>query len=71
MLRREQAAALYAAMDRLPSDYREVLKLVYIDGLSQAEARARMEKSPPQVNNLLYRGKAALKKLLESNGFHE
>ena len=46
---------MLARLDSLPEDYREVILLVKIEGLSTTEAAARMEKSSPAVSLLLHR----------------
>lgn len=60
---------LYAAMETLHEDYREILRLVYFEELSCDEAAAVMRKSRKQTENLLYRGKKSLRCALEKEGF--
>ena len=68
-LRTERKILLYQALDRLKSDYRQVLYLVYLEGFDNAQAAAVMHKSRRQIENLLYRAKQSLKSELEKEGF--
>ena len=65
---REQNRLLRLCMDRLNPDYREALYLVYFESLTHDEAAAVMGKGRRQVDNLVCRGKKALRALLESEG---
>ena len=67
-LRSEQRRALHAALKTLPEDMATALYLVYFEDLSYADTAKVMKKSPKQVDNLLYRGKAALRNLLGKDG---
>ena len=64
----EQRRILHFCMERLKSDYREALYLVYFEGMSHAEAAYLMGKSEKQTADLVYRGRKALKKELEKEG---
>lgn len=46
---------LLASLDSLPEDYREIILLVKIEGLSTGEAAERLGKSNPAVSLLLHR----------------
>jgi RNA polymerase sigma-70 factor (ECF subfamily) len=59
-MRREQAARLAAAVEQLPPDYREVIRLREFEGLSHAEVAQRMGRSHDVVRQLWVR---ALKRL--------
>jgi RNA polymerase sigma-70 factor (ECF subfamily) len=50
--RREQGVILAAALDRLPEDYREVLILRHLEGLSFPEVGERMGRSTDAVKKL-------------------
>lgn len=63
-----RSKALHAALDQLPNDMRTALHLVYFGALSYQETALVMHKSPKQVDNLLYRGKAKLRIILEKEG---
>ena len=64
----ERDRTLRQCMDRLNPDYREVLYLIYFEDMSCDEAAAVMGKRNKQIENLVYRGKKALRVLLESEG---
>ena len=55
-------------MDELAPAYREALYLVYFEGMRHAEAAAVMRKTEKQIADLVYRGRAALRKTLEREG---
>lgn len=65
-IRKEQERELHEALERLNSDYKTVLHLVYFENMSADEAAAVMKKNKKQIENLLYRAKQALRKELES-----
>jgi RNA polymerase sigma factor (sigma-70 family) len=65
---RERDALLRLCLDKLHPDYREALYLTYFEDLSQAEAAAVMAKNEKQIKNLVFRGKQALRALLEKEG---
>ncbi len=65
----ERRAQIAQAMSVLREEYREVLQLVYFDDLSCDEAAVVMHKNRKQTENLLYRGKKALRSQLEKEGF--
>lgn len=62
--RREQALLLADALDRLPEDYREVIILRHLEGLSFAEVSQRMERSEDSVQKLWVRALANLRRSL-------
>ncbi|MBE6933767.1 MAG: sigma-70 family RNA polymerase sigma factor [Ruminococcaceae bacterium] len=64
--------AVYACMQALPEQYRQVLTLSYFEGFSPEEVGVIMSRNKKQVYNLLARAKIALRKLLEKVGIsHE
>lgn len=65
----EQKRELHSALLQLNEGYREVLRLVYLEGFSNSEAARIMHKSNRQIENLLFRAKAALKEKLLKEGF--
>ena len=69
LLRGEQTAALYRALERLSPEYRQTLLLIYVEGMTHAEAAKILGKRVKQVYNLADRGKQALRKELERMGF--
>ena len=62
---KERTQKLYKALAKLRKEYKEVLLLRYIDGMSPEEIAHVLKKGQKQVYNLLARGKTALKKQLE------
>lgn len=68
-LQKERERILYRAMGRLKSDYRAALHLVYFEELSYEEAGQILHKSKKQIENLVYRGKNALRADLEKEGY--
>ncbi|MCA8976018.1 MAG: sigma-70 family RNA polymerase sigma factor [Planctomycetes bacterium] len=63
----EDAARLEAAFEKLPDDYREVITLARIAGLSHAEIGEQMGRSPEATRVLLHRAMARLGTLLEAD----
>lgn len=64
----ERKQTLYRCLDKIAPDYREALYLVYIEGMSYDEAGAVMRKTRKQVDNLVQRGKVAMRPLLAREG---
>ncbi|MBR4728315.1 MAG: RNA polymerase sigma factor [Clostridia bacterium] len=64
-LRKEQAAAVHAALNALPAQYRTVLHLLYFEEMSYEQAGNVMKKNRKQIENLAYRARQALKAALE------
>lgn len=62
----EDKRQLYSAMRQLKDDYRQTLHLLYFEEMSYAEAGKVLGKTERQIDGLAYRGKAALKALMES-----
>jgi len=62
----EAVAAVQEAMARLPADYRQALQLRHIEGLSAAEAAARMGRTEAAVHMLCQRGLRQMVGLLGS-----
>jgi RNA polymerase sigma-70 factor (ECF subfamily) len=62
--RREQAVLLADALGNLPSDYREVIILSHLEGLSFPEVADRMGRSVNSVKNLWARALARLRSSL-------
>ena len=55
-------------LDRLNDDYRNALWLVYVEDMSYIEAGRVLGKSAKQIENIVYRAKAAARKELEKEG---
>lgn len=62
--RREQAVLLADALRRLPEDYREVIILSHLEGLSFPEVARRMGRSLDSVKNIWARALARLRRSL-------
>lgn len=64
--RREFVLILKASMDRLPGNYRDAVRLRYIDGLSFKEAAGRLGGTEESTRKLCVRGLDALRRDLRS-----
>ena len=62
--RREQAVVLADALAELPDDYREVIVLRHLEGLTFPEIAARMRRSLDSVEKLWMRGLARLRQVM-------
>jgi len=62
--RREQAVLLADAMEKLPEDYREVIILRQLEGLSFPQVAERMNRTEDSVKNLWARALARLRRSL-------
>lgn len=60
----EEKRALHRAIASLPKDYQAAIYLIYFEELSYADAAKILSKSIKQVDNAVFRAKAALKKIL-------
>ena len=67
----EEKRQLNQAMGAIAEDYRTVLHLVYFEELSYEETARVMKKNRKQVENLVYRGKQSLRKILEQEGYDD
>ena len=65
----EEKRQVNAAMRRISEDYRMALHLVYFEELTYEDAAAVMKKNRKQIENLVYRGKQSLRKVLEQEGY--
>ena len=68
VLRNDEKRRLHAAIEKLPEDQQVAVHLVYFEDRSYADTARIMKKSVKQVDNLLYRAKAALRNLLSEEG---
>ena len=68
VIRGEENRRLYEALDSLKDDYRTALHLVYLEELSYKEAAGVMKKTPKQLENLVSRGKKAVRELMGEEG---
>jgi len=65
-IRREDAALLSAALERLSPDHQAVLRHRYWDGLSFVDIGAKLDRSPDAVRKLWYRAVARLQEEMNS-----
>lgn len=65
LLKDERKRKLGEAMGKIKDDYRQALHLAYMEEMSYAEIALVMNKTKKQVENLVFRGKAALKEILK------
>ncbi len=68
-VKNERDAAVHRAMGVLKPEHRQVLYLIYFEGLSSAEIALIMKKSPRSVDTLAWRARGALKAELYKEGF--
>jgi RNA polymerase sigma-70 factor (ECF subfamily) len=62
--RREQAVLLAEALERLSEDYREVIVLRHLEGLTFPDVAKRMNRSEDSVQKLWVRSLASLRRSL-------
>lgn len=70
-LRDETKRELHLALDQLPADYRTALHLIYFAEMSYEEAGRVMQKNKKQMDNLVSRGKSALRSILKGDAIYE
>ena len=68
ILKKEEYARLYRALKQLNPDYRQALFLIYFEDMDHEEAAHVMGKTRKQMYNLVTRGRAALKDILDKMG---
>ena len=66
---KEEARIVNSALEKINSDYREALHLVFFEGQSYEETARIMKKSRKQIDNLVYRGKKASREILGKEGY--
>jgi len=64
----ERKRVLHSAIQKLSEDYRAAVYLIFFEELSYEQAAKVLGKSKKQVDNLIYRAKSALKKILTEGG---
>ena len=65
----ERKITVHNALKKLNVEYRQVLWLLYFDGMTNSDAAVVLKKSSRQMKNLVYRAKSALKSELDKEGF--
>jgi len=68
LLADERRMAVHNGLAKLPEDMRAAVHLVYFEQLSYEDAAKVMKKNRKQVDNLLYRAKAELRKIIGEEG---
>ena len=68
--RREAAAVLWAALEKISPDHREALVLREIEGYSYDEMAARLEVPEGTIASRLFHARRALREALEEMGVH-
>ena len=66
-VRREQAVILSDALQELPEDYRDVIILRHLEGLSFPDVARRMGRTEDSVKNVWLRALARLRRTLEEH----
>ncbi len=69
VIKEEEKRQLYSAMNKVSSDYRTILHLLYFEDMSYEEAALVLRKNGKQIKNLAYRAKLSLKSEMEKGGF--
>ena len=64
----EERAAMWSAVDQLPTDYAQIIRLVHRDGLTLTEAGARMDRKADAARKLYGRAVARLTDGLMGHG---
>ena len=68
-IREEEKIVVHRAMNKLNTEYRQVLYLVFFEDFNTEQTATVMKKSKRQIGNLIYRAKMALKSQLDREGF--
>ena len=63
-LSQERAQTIAKAIETIPKEYREVLRLLYLERLRYEEIARIMHKNLKQIDNLAYRARGALRNAL-------
>ena len=64
----ERQRVLYTCLERIEPELREALWLVYLEGMTYAQAASVMGVRPKRVDRLLVRGKESMRRELEKEG---
>ena len=65
LVRHEQLLAMASALEQLPDDQQEAVRLKHLEGLSLKEIAEKMERSTSAVAGLLHRGLKKLREIME------
>jgi len=69
LIRQERNEVLYLCLQKLPSQYRQVLQLRYLEDFTPAQIASITGYSTKKVYNLLQRGRVTLRENLMKEGF--
>ena len=69
-IREERKIVIRKAMKNLNNDYRQVLWLIYFEGLSNKETASVMGKTIHNIETIVYRARQSLKSELIKEGFN-
>ena len=69
VIKNERDIALHRSMGKLKPEYRQILWLVYFEGMSMKDASAVIGIKTHATENLAYKARQALKAQLEKDGF--
>lgn len=68
-IREDEMRFLHKTLQRLKSEYRQILWLTYFEGFSNREVAVIMKKRIHTIETLVYRARQSLKTKLEQEGF--
>ncbi len=68
-IKEQQKIIIHHAMNKLKSEQRQVLWLIYFENFSQKQVASVMRKSVHSIEQLVYRAKKSLRKQLEMEGY--
>ena len=69
VIRNECNIAVHRSMNKLKAEYRQILWLIYFEGMSMKDASAVIGIKTHAAENLAYKARQALKTQLEKDGF--
>ena len=69
VIKNEQKIAVHRSMNKLKAEYRQILWLIYFEGMSMKDASAVIGKKTHAAENLAYKARQALRAQLEKDGF--
>ncbi len=66
-MRHERFLALTAALENLPENWQQAVRLKHLEKLSLKEVAEQMQTTPPAVAGMLFRALERLRQILESD----
>lgn len=70
IIKTEKNKAVAKALDRINSEYKTVLNLIYFEDMSYDDISKILKKTTKQVKNIAYSARKSLKATLEKEGFN-